>query len=238
MNYYGYDFIRESDLTHHGIKGQKWGQRRFQNEDGTWTAAGKERYGDGNESSRFLKGSSLRATSSSKNAAKTQKTNDPEHQKRVENFKKAAKIGAAVAGTVLVAYGAYRLNNKATAALMDSYSDVGKVFLNSSLNQEKIASMQMDFADRAKIRGSHDLEKALSNSATYARKLGELDSAEASKLLNKAKINGFSKKERVRAAAKILTKGTDDFKDSKKEEIFNESLKRMKEEKYKLHGRM
>lgn len=46
MNYYGYEFIRESDLAHHGIKGQKWGQRRFQNEDGTWTAAGKERYGD------------------------------------------------------------------------------------------------------------------------------------------------------------------------------------------------
>lgn len=46
MNYYGYELIRESDLTHHGIKGQKWGQRRFQNEDGTWTAAGKKRYGD------------------------------------------------------------------------------------------------------------------------------------------------------------------------------------------------
>lgn len=47
MEMYGYEFIRESDLTHHGIKGQKWGQRRFQNEDGTWTAAGKERYGSG-----------------------------------------------------------------------------------------------------------------------------------------------------------------------------------------------
>lgn len=32
-------------LVHHGIKGQKWGQRRYQNEDGSLTAAGKERYG-------------------------------------------------------------------------------------------------------------------------------------------------------------------------------------------------
>lgn len=32
-------------LAHYGTKGQKWGVRRFQNEDGTLTAAGKERYG-------------------------------------------------------------------------------------------------------------------------------------------------------------------------------------------------
>ena len=31
------------DLYHHGIKGQKWGVRRFQNRDGTWTPEGKER---------------------------------------------------------------------------------------------------------------------------------------------------------------------------------------------------
>lgn len=31
-------------LVHHGIKGQKWGVRRFQNPDGTLTEAGKKRY--------------------------------------------------------------------------------------------------------------------------------------------------------------------------------------------------
>lgn len=31
-------------IVHSGIKGQKWGVRRFQNEDGTLTAAGKARY--------------------------------------------------------------------------------------------------------------------------------------------------------------------------------------------------
>lgn len=32
-----------SYLQHHGVKGQKWGVRRYQNEDGTRTAEGKER---------------------------------------------------------------------------------------------------------------------------------------------------------------------------------------------------
>lgn len=31
-------------LVHHGIKGQKWGVRRFQNQDGSYTNAGKTRY--------------------------------------------------------------------------------------------------------------------------------------------------------------------------------------------------
>ena len=34
-----------NELYHYGIQGQKWGLRRFQNPDGTLTAAGKARYG-------------------------------------------------------------------------------------------------------------------------------------------------------------------------------------------------
>ena len=35
--------IDNNELYHHGIKGMKWGVRRFQNEDGTRTSAGKKR---------------------------------------------------------------------------------------------------------------------------------------------------------------------------------------------------
>ena len=37
---------RQNELTHHGIKGMKWGVRRFQNKDGSLTPAGKKRYDD------------------------------------------------------------------------------------------------------------------------------------------------------------------------------------------------
>lgn len=33
---------RSNHLEHHGIKGQKWGIRRFQNKNGTWTSLGKK----------------------------------------------------------------------------------------------------------------------------------------------------------------------------------------------------
>ena len=45
-----------SYIQHHGIKGQKWGVRRFQNKDGSLTPAGKDRYYvDNDPSVKFTK---------------------------------------------------------------------------------------------------------------------------------------------------------------------------------------
>lgn len=38
-------YVKSDYLVHHGIKGMKWGVRRYENEDGTLTEAGKARYG-------------------------------------------------------------------------------------------------------------------------------------------------------------------------------------------------
>ena len=48
MSTYGYirhDELSEYAIAHHGIKGQKWGIRRFQNPDGSLTDEGMRRYG-------------------------------------------------------------------------------------------------------------------------------------------------------------------------------------------------
>lgn len=39
-----YNYEYGNYLMHHGIKGQKWGVRRYQNKDGSLTPAGKQRY--------------------------------------------------------------------------------------------------------------------------------------------------------------------------------------------------
>lgn len=65
------------ELRHYGIKGQRWGQRRFQEEDGTYTAAGKERYGrvSGKASGKKMKGAD----------------NDKEEAKKRQNGKKRSE---------------------------------------------------------------------------------------------------------------------------------------------------
>lgn len=64
------DKKKQSDeLAHHGILGQKWGVRRYQNYDGSLTNAGRKRYGDSDE--RTLKGpDSLYTHREQKNNAK------------------------------------------------------------------------------------------------------------------------------------------------------------------------
>ena len=45
-----------NELYHHGILGQRWGVRRYQNKDGTLTDLGKKRYGYTSEDTVFISG--------------------------------------------------------------------------------------------------------------------------------------------------------------------------------------
>ena len=94
-------------LQHHGIKGQKWGVRRYQNADGSLTSDGKKRYGSGDGS--------------------TSKNSEADSQKKERTKKIIA--GVAVAATLSAATAVY-LKNKDTVDkfVKDHGSDlIGKV---------------------------------------------------------------------------------------------------------------
>lgn len=72
MKYYYVAGIPYPDeLYHYGIKGQKWGVRRFQNVDGSYTLVGKQRYGRISETTmNKLKTAGSKIASGTKKAAK------------------------------------------------------------------------------------------------------------------------------------------------------------------------
>ena len=101
-----YETRYSDSLTHYGIKGQKWGVRRFQRKDGTRTPAGKKRYSGDSE---------------------TDSNVDSSEKKRglTDKQKKILKTGVIVAGTALAAYGAYRLYGAYTGRGMDIDPETG-----------------------------------------------------------------------------------------------------------------
>lgn len=60
--------VYPNELYHHGILGQKWGIRRFQNKDGSYTSAGKARYSDTDDKERPETRDNHGTTNLSKNA--------------------------------------------------------------------------------------------------------------------------------------------------------------------------
>jgi hypothetical protein len=101
----------EYELRHHGIKGMKWGVRRFQNEDGSLTNAGRKRYAD----------------------------DDDTAERRKSVVKKVAIGTAAVAGVVLTAYLVKRHGVKKAAELA-SKADTGKTAVEKLIESSSVMS--------------------------------------------------------------------------------------------------
>lgn len=85
----------EEVLAHHGVKGMKWGVRRYQNPDGSLTAAGEKRYAGEKGKKRLikdhkkdLKGRAMKARSEANINARILERSEKElnkSQKRYEN---------------------------------------------------------------------------------------------------------------------------------------------------------
>ena len=109
---YHYD---SSELYHYGVPGMKWGQRKQRVQ-----VSGGGRLGRGSQAS---------ASSTSAKVAR---------DKKKSRVKKGIAIGAAVAGTALAAYGAYKVsqyknNQRAIKAGYKAYDDIIESALANSV---------------------------------------------------------------------------------------------------------
>lgn len=83
--------MQNNYIYHHGIKGQRWGIRRFENEDGSLTTAGKKRYGVDENGNQSKEGKKLQ-----KQEVKIQKKIDNPGKEAIKTgFKTYAAFGGA-----------------------------------------------------------------------------------------------------------------------------------------------
>lgn len=84
-------YYESDELQHHGIKGQKWGVRRFRNTDGSLTPAGRKRYSDSAKETirnAQIKRAEKKIAKTDKKLVKTQaKLSDT--NARIEKYKKS-----------------------------------------------------------------------------------------------------------------------------------------------------
>lgn len=132
--------FNDGSIAHSGVKGMHWGDRRYQYKDMSLTPEGREHYGVGEPRGKgSSKSSSIKKQKTKKEVSNSNATNinaeSKEKKGLTDRQKKALKIGAAVAGTALVAYGGYKLSgvikDKAfNKSLLSGKAEVEK-FLNN-----------------------------------------------------------------------------------------------------------
>lgn len=91
--------VENIELYHHGVKGQRWGVRRYQNEDGSLTAEGYQHWGLNPDGSKF-KGRYNRNDRYTENTTKKAKSG-------LAAGTALGTLAGAVAGPTGMAFGAY-----------------------------------------------------------------------------------------------------------------------------------
>lgn len=129
------DYCYYDELYHYGIKGQKWGVRRFQKKDGTLTSEGKKRYSDDAPAKPKSSVKSHKKIKVTHRDVLEKKYRDkgmsPEEAKAAADKRiKVEKAVAVMAGVTVAACTAYYAKNKWTQTYCDQILSSGTTFHN------------------------------------------------------------------------------------------------------------
>lgn len=146
-----YKYVQYGDvLCHHGIKGQKWGVRRYQNEDGTLTALGKKRLSK-NGDITFEKGLQLYGVSNTKKP-NSSSTYSPDKEGELSEKKHEGGLAISTTGKAFV--------NKYVAANDIKLPSVKKqIKIETSILKDP--EVQKEIVNQA-LRVGHKRENAIS----------------------------------------------------------------------------
>lgn len=152
------------ELYHHGIKGQRWGIRRFQNRDGTLTEAGRKRFngGDDHERAKMLKKKGIKHL-----------TNDElrtlnERLQLEQDYKTYTSKGESYTKKALAETGAKVLSTVAVTAL--AYTGAKYIAKRYDITPESIAKGYVDVSSRFATTLAKETVKATGNAAKESAK--------------------------------------------------------------------
>ena len=208
---------RQNELAHHGIKGQKWGVRRFQNADGSLTSAGRKRYdnvpGDrrdnkpSNEKTyRVPKNKSLHRLQLEDKYKKQGLSQEQAEQKAAKRIRAEQYVAAAAAVTVAscVAYAMYK--GYTSDKVIKSDSEFQRIMRLAENEQIREGRQYLAFDKKDKIKYKGLLGSSFETQIKAQKKIDEKDIKEAVydvTVKNKDKINIASRKRAEDAFMKL-----------------------------------
>lgn len=145
-------YVRNDELCHHGIKGMRWGIRRFQKKDGTLTAAGKKRYSDDDSVEKEKSQHRLKLEKHYRDRGMSPKEAEDAAEKRI----KTERILAVTAGITVAAASAYVINKhvkERADGIIKSGTKLQRVTGDADIDLDRAFYTSYGKSDNTKYRG-------------------------------------------------------------------------------------
>lgn len=187
---YNYGPARSDELYHYGVKGQKWGVRRYQNEDGSLTPAGKVRYyktmglikkvNYQNDVAKAdilkYRGSNISKSKAKAEVAKNKIASEAENNMEANRIKGKAAVGQIVSGALGASLAVGVMGLGLYGTLQTGVDFLGEAAAIAPMLGLPVAATGVAIGEAVKVRaevGRQAVQRFLDKDYTYA--MNELD---------------------------------------------------------------